>query len=110
MKYFLILIIPLSIFLVCNEANSECCSWSDRKACASCPDGYSSGCVTKDDSCNCDCAKSESELANRLANRFDDSEIEYVIRNNYDRIVRDTKRYGYYDYGRGKISISLPTR
>jgi len=110
MKYLSFLILPLFIFLFFNEANSSCCSWDDKKACASCPNGYASGCVTKKDTCNCACAENEFELAIKLAKSFGDSYIGNHIRNNFNRIMRDTDRYGYHEYNNIKISITTPTR
>jgi len=103
------MIVIMAFFSLSFHASAACCSWSDKTACASCPSGYSSGCVTEGNNCTCDCAKNENEMSKKLSKG--NSSLEYFIRNNYGQILRDTNQSGYfrsYDFPDIKISISPP--
>ena len=105
------IIITLTFFASHFQVYAACCSWDDKNACASCPDGYSSGCVTEGNNCTCDCAKNENEMAKKLSKG--NSRLEYFIRNNFREIVRDTQQRGYfrsYDYPNIRITITPPKR
>jgi hypothetical protein len=105
------MIVILTLFISYFHAYAACCAWDDKNACASCPEGYSSGCVTEGNNCTCDCAKNENEMAQKLSKG--DRRIQYLIMNNFSQIVRDTQSQGYfrsYDLPNIKITISPPER
>ena len=108
MKLYLAIIVAVFILFSWHEqVNGACCAWDDRTACASCPEGYFSGCKTNGNICNCDCAKSESELAEKLAQG--DTGIQFYIQNNFEKIIRDTALYGYHkEYPQLRITITPP--
>jgi len=108
MKFYLIVIAALFLSVSWHDqVNGACCAWDDRKACASCPEGYFSGCKTKGNECNCDCAKSASELSKKLGQG--DTRLQFYIENNFRKIVRDTFYYGYHqEYPELKITITPP--
>jgi len=95
MKYFIIMIsIIFTLSATCNNSFSICCSWNDRKACFNCPEGYSSGCITTKNTCNCDCAKNVSEMINKLSNG--NLKLKDYIRNKFDLILKDTQIYDFH--------------
>ena len=102
---------PLKIFVFMivlagfgHHVYAACCAWDDRDACASCPVGYYSGCVTKGAECNCDCTKSASEIAKKMS--YGDYKIRVYIEKNFRKIIQDTKYYRYHDFQGMKLSIT----
>lgn len=102
----------VSIFLLISICSgyyyvyAACCAWTDRDACSSCPEGYYSGCVTEGKKCDCDCAESASEAAEKFS--FGNYEIQKYIEGNFQKIVKDTRRYRFHDFKGIKISITSP--
>jgi len=83
---------------------AACCAWDDRNACASCPEGYYSGCVTKGTECNCDCTKSASETAEKMS--YGDYRLRDYIEKNFGKIIQDTKYNRFHDFQGMKLSIT----
>ena len=105
---YVIIIILTSAFPY-SSASAACCAWDDKDACASCPEGYSSGCVTKGNKCTCDCAKTTNELSEKLS--FGDRQFRNFISNNFDEIVIQTQQKGYYRsfvYPNVRMTITPP--
>ena len=104
--FFFSFLVVFFLIVTPHQANSACCAWDDRDACASCPDGYWSGCVTNGTKCDCDCSKSSSETAEKMS--YGNSPLQQYIKNNIQRIIKDTNLYRYHDYQGTKISITPP--
>lgn len=105
---YVIIVILASAFLY-SAAHAACCAWDDREACASCPEGYASGCVTEGSKCTCDCAETVNELAEKLS--LGNREIQNFISKNFDEIVIQTQRQGYYRsyrYPNIRVTITPP--
>lgn len=103
-----IIVILASAFLY-SAAHAACCAWDDREACASCPEGYASGCVTEGNKCTCNCAKTANELAEKLS--LGNREFQNFVSNNFDEIVIQTQRQGYYrsySYPNIRVTITPP--
>ena len=104
----LVALLSLILFLCfgSNLSYAACCAWTDRDACASCPDGYYSACITKGNECDCDCAKSSSETAEKMS--YGDYNVRKYIEKNFEKIINDTKFYRYHDFQGIRISITPP--
>lgn len=105
---FLVILLFMVIFLGFGSQVSyaACCAWKDRDACATCPPGYFSGCVTKGTTCDCDCTESASETAEKMS--YGDYNLRKYIEKNFDDIIYDTKHYRFHDFKGIKISITPP--
>ena len=96
------------IVLLCSGhlAFAACCAWDDRDACASCPAGYFSGCVTKSTKCDCSCAESSQEATSNMSGG--DCQFQRYIQQNFDTIIKDTQYKRFHKYKGIKISITPP--